>query len=147
MPVGTPAFERENARKKGAITAMPVFIVSGDASARDALTTLVATANLDPRTLPPLQAWIETAGEKPGGCLVLDAGVNELSRPERLARFALVCARIPVVVLTDRGDITTAVHAVRQGAVHVAQKPYRNETLLGYIQQALAAHYDRSVTG
>jgi len=126
---------------------MTVFIVSGDAAVRNSLTLLVTEAGLCPRALPALEAWIETAEEKPSGCLVLDAGVNELTGQERLARFASVCAGIPVVVLTSRGDITTAVHAVRQGAVYVLQKPYRNETLLEYIKQALATQYDRSVTG
>jgi len=126
---------------------MTVFIVSGDAKVRDSLTMLVTAADLCPRALPALDAWIEDAGPEPDGCLVLDAGVNELAGPERLARFASVCARIPVVVLTGRGDITTAVHAVRQGAAYVQQKPYRNETLLEYIKQAVAMQYDRNVTG
>lgn len=125
---------------------MTVFIVSGDAEVRESLRMLMAAADLCCRTLPSLDAWIETAGEKPRGCLVLDAGVNGLTGPERLARFASVCARIPVVVLTGRGDITTAVHAVRQGAVYVQQRPYRNETLLEYIKQATARQYGRSVT-
>jgi len=115
---------------------MTIFIVSGDAAVRDSLTTLVAAAGLGVRALPSLEAWSEAAGPEPCGCLVLDAGVNELTGPERLARFASVCARIPVIVLADRGDITMAVHAIRQGAAYVQQKPYRGETLLGYIKQA-----------
>lgn len=126
---------------------MAVFIVSGDAAVRDSLTLLVTEAGLHPRSLPTLEDWIETAEEKPSSCLVLDVGVNELTGPERLARFASVCARIPVIVLIDRGDITTAVHALRQGAVNVEQRPYRNETLLEYIKQATATQYYRSVTG
>jgi len=126
---------------------MTVFIVSADAAVRDSLTMLVTEAGLCPRSLSALEAWVEDAGPEPRGCLVLDAGVNELTGPERLARFASVCAKIPVVVLTNRGDITTAVHAVRQGAVYVQQRPYRNETLLEYIKQAVAVKYDRNVTG
>ncbi len=124
-----------------------VYIVSGDAAVRDSLTMLVVEAGLCPRSLPALETWVEAAGPEPRGCLVLDAGLNELTGPERLARFASVCARIPVVVLTGRGDIATAVHAVRQGAVYVQQRPCRNETLLEYIKQAIAMKYDRNVTG
>lgn len=126
---------------------MTVFIVSADAAVRDSLTMIMAEAGLCPQALPVLDVWIEVAGPKPRDCLVLDAGVNELAGPERLARFASVCARIPVIVLTGCGDITTAVHAIRQGAVHVQQKPYRDKTLLEYIKQAVATQYDRSVTG
>jgi FixJ family two-component response regulator len=121
---------------------MTVFIVSADAAVRDSLTILVSEAGLCPVSLPALDAWVEAAGSQPRGCLVLDAGVNDLIGPERLARFASVCARIPVIVLTGRGDITTAVHAVRQGAAYVLQKSHRNETLLEYINRALAAQRD-----
>ena len=116
---------------------MPVFIVSGDATVRDSLTVLVAAAGLDVRALPSLEAWSEAAGPEPCGCLVLDAGVNKLTGPERLARFASVCARIPVIVLVERGDITMAVHATQQGAAYVQQKPCRGETLMGYINQTV----------
>jgi two-component system, LuxR family, response regulator FixJ len=123
-----------------------VYIVSGDAEVRDSLTKLVTEAGLCPRVLPALEAWTEVAAPEPRGCLVLDAGVNELAGPERLARFASVCARIPVVVLTGRGDIATAVHAIRQGAAYVQQKPYHRETLLECIHQAVTSQYDRNAT-
>jgi FixJ family two-component response regulator len=116
---------------------MTVFIVSADATVRDSLSVLVAGEGLGVRVLPSLEAWREAAGPEPRGCLVLDAGVNDLAGPERLARFASVCARIPVIVLADRGDITTAVHAIRQGAAYVQQKPYCNETVREYIKQAV----------
>lgn len=125
---------------------MAVYIVSGDAEVRDSLTKLVTEAGLCPRVLPALDAWIEAAGPEPRGCLVLDAGLNELTGPERLARFAAVCARIPVIVLSGRADITTAVHAVRQGAAYVQQKPYHRETLLECIHQAVTSQYDRNAT-
>jgi two-component system response regulator FixJ len=124
---------------RGSMTYNRVFIVSGDAAFRDFLTSLVATAGLVASAHSSLQAWIEAAAPEQFGCLVLDAGVDELSEPERRARFAAVCARMPVVVLTQRGDIATAVHAVRQGAAYVLQKSHRNEILLEYIHRALAA--------
>jgi FixJ family two-component response regulator len=119
-----------------------VFIVSEDAGFRNFLATLVAQEGVAVSPHASLQAWTEAAGPGPRGCLVLDAGVDELSDPERRAGFAAVCARVPVVVLTDRGDIATAVHAVRQGAAYVLQKSHRNEILLEYIHRALAAQGD-----
>jgi FixJ family two-component response regulator len=119
-----------------------VYIVSGDAAFRHSLTTLVTTAGMDARALSSLEAWVEAAGPGLRGCLVLDAGVDELSSPERRARFASVCASISVVLLTQRGDIATAVHAVRQGAAYVLQKPHRKQTLLEYIKRAVTAQRD-----
>jgi len=133
--------------KWGGVAEVEVFIVSGDAELRDSITRLVTEAGFYPRSLPALESWIEADGPESRGCLVLDAGMNGLDGPERLARLASVCARIPVIVLIGRGDVTTAVHALRQGAVYVQQMPCRNGTLLEFIRQAVVTHYDRSVTG
>lgn len=119
-----------------------VFIVSGDAAFRNFLATLVTGSGVAASGHASLQAWIEAAGPAARGCLVLDAAVDELSDSERRVRFASVCARVPVVVLTRRGDIATAVHAVRQGAAYVLQKSRRTETLLEYINRALATQGD-----
>ncbi|HYQ73335.1 MAG TPA: response regulator [Gammaproteobacteria bacterium] len=126
---------------------MTVYIVSADTTVRDSLAVRVAAERLAVRALPSLEGWREAAGPEPRGCLVLDAGVNALTGPERLARFASVCARIPVIVLAERGDITTAVHAIRQGAVYVQQKPCPDETLIEYIKQAVAMQGRGSATG
>ena len=50
-----------------------VFIVSEDPAVRDSLSRLVASAGLHAMALPSMEAWFETAGPEPCGCLVLDA--------------------------------------------------------------------------
>lgn len=117
-----------------------VFIVCEDPAVRDRLAELVATARLRPETLPSMQAWHEAAGTEPPGCLVLDAGGGNLVEPVQLARLAAVCARIPVLVLTDPGDVPTAVHAIKQGAADVLQKPVVHGNLLERIKRLLAVN-------
>ena len=124
-----------------------VFVVSDDPAVRDSVSELVASAGLRADAFPSLETWLEAVQPERRGCLVLDARVCHFTGLERLARFASVCARIPVIVLTGRGDITTAVHAVRQGAVYVQQKPYPNETLIEYIKQAVAMNGRGSAAG
>lgn len=111
-----------------------VFIVSKDPAVRDSLAELVASADLPAATLPSVEAWLETAEPEAQGCLVIDTGVSDLVEPERLARFASVCARIPVLVLVDRGDVPTAVRAIKHGAADVLQKPFQDGNLLACIK-------------
>jgi two-component system response regulator FixJ len=114
-----------------------VFIVSQDPALRGWLSELVASAGLRAETFPSLETWIEAAEPEPQGCLVLDAGGGELVEPERLARFGTACTRIPVLVLTDRGDVPTAVRAMKHGAADVLQTSLREANVLERIKRAV----------
>jgi two-component system response regulator FixJ len=122
-----------------------VFIISEDAAFRSLLSELVASAGLHARALPSVEAWLEAAGRDAEGCLVVDAGVGGLVERERLARLALACARIPVLVLVEHGDVPTAVRAIKQGVAEVLQKPLRDENLLQRIEWVVARQ--RETTG
>jgi FixJ family two-component response regulator len=114
-----------------------VYVVSKDPAVRDSLAELAVSAGLRTETLPSVDAWLEVAEPEPGGCIVLDAGAADLIDPQRCEQFARVCTRIPVLVLTDRGDIPTAVRALKQGAADVLQKPVRGQNLLERIKRAV----------
>jgi FixJ family two-component response regulator len=114
-----------------------VFIVSEDPVVRDSLSELVVSAGLRARMLSSLAAWFAACGSEPGGCLVLDAGMGDLVDPQRSARFAAACARIAVLVLTDRGDVPMAVRAIKQGAADVLQKPLQRQDVLERIKRAV----------
>jgi two-component system, LuxR family, response regulator FixJ len=45
---------------------------------------------------------------------------------------------MPVVVMTARGDVETAVQAMKSGAVDFIEKPFKDEALLDAINAALA---------
>ena len=79
--------------------------------------------------------------ERPG-CLVLDAQVRDFDSPDHLAIFACICARHPVLLLVDRGDVPIAVRAIKDGAADVFEKPCRDERLLESIKRATAAAED-----
>jgi two-component system, LuxR family, response regulator FixJ len=119
-----------------------VFIVSEDSALRDSLSELVTAAGLRAETCPSFAKWLEAVQPEQGSCLVLDAEARDFTGPERLARFASVCARVPVLLLIDRGDVPIAVRAIRDGAVDVLEKPYRNEKLIERIMRVAAARQD-----
>lgn len=116
-----------------------VFIISVYPEVRNRLAELVASAGLRARTLSSLDLWFEATEPETEGCLVLDAGVGALLEPDQLGRFTSICARIPVLVLTERGDVPTAVLAIRHGAVDVLQKPIGDSHLLERIEGAVEA--------
>ena len=116
-----------------------VFVVSDDAAIRDSLAELTASAGLHAKTFSSLETWLEAIQPEQRGCIVLDAQVCEFADPERLAKFASLCAKRSVLLLINRGDVPTAVRAMKCGAMHVVEKPYRDENLLEKIRHASAA--------
>ncbi|MCB1823091.1 MAG: response regulator [Candidatus Competibacteraceae bacterium] len=123
-----------------------VFIISEDPVIRNLLSELVEAAGLRAETLPSMEVWFETAAPEFQGCLVLDTNDGDLVEPERLAEFVWACARIPVLVLVQRGAVQTAVHALKHGAMDVLQKPLQVEILLERIKQVVAGEGEKGAT-
>ena len=114
-----------------------VVIVSGYPETRASLEALVIRDGLDARTADSLEGWLSKARRELEYCLVLDTSEGDLRGPERIALLAVVCSSRPVLVLTEAGDVPTAVQAIRQGAVDVVQKPVDYLAVLERIRRIL----------
>ena len=121
------------------MASMTVFVVSDDPAIRDSLSELVASAGLTAEVFPSLEVWLDAVQPEREGCLLWDTRARVLNGPERLSRFASVCARRLVLLLIDRGDVPIAVRAIKEGAVDVLEKPVRKDSLLEHIRRAAAS--------
>ena len=61
-------------------------------------------------------------------------GVNGLDFQQELADADIL---IPIIFITDHGDIPMTVKAMKSGAVEFLTKPFRDQDLLDAIHQAL----------
>jgi len=129
------------------MTEATVFVISENPAVRDAVSELATSGGLLAENFPSLEAWREAVPSARQGCLVLDAGALDLSGPERLARLTTTCLRHPVLLLVDRGDVPTAVSAIRAGVVEVIEKPLRNASLLERVRIAAAASQRPNTAG
>jgi FixJ family two-component response regulator len=115
-----------------------VFVLDDDASVRQALASLIGSANLRVECFAsPLEFLHRRKGDGPE-CLVLDVrlpGLNGLELQYELNRAE---HPIPIIFISAHGDIPTAVRAMKAGAVEFLPKPFRDEDLLDAIRQALA---------
>lgn len=71
------------------------------------------------------------------GCLLLDMQLDDRCDRQGQAGRVAAGATMPVLILTGRGDVVTAVRALQCGAVDVIAKPFQNAGLLARILQAL----------
>ena len=129
------------------MTAATVFIVSEDAAIRDSIAELVASADLRSEIFSCLEEFSEAVATDRSGCLVLDTRIGDDADPARAAAFAGIYAQRPVLLMVDRGEVTTAVRAIREGALDILEKPCREAQLLTGIVRALALAEEKRASG
>lgn len=119
-----------------------VFIVDDDPDIRESLTALLNTANLPVRSFATAEEFLASYAPEQPGVLLLDMrmpGMDGLEVQQELARRK---APIPILFITAHGEVSTAVQAMRGGAIDFLEKPFRPEELLERIQASL--EMDRS---
>jgi FixJ family two-component response regulator len=70
-------------------------------------------------------------------CLLLDVSLPGLSGLELQKRAAIERPYMPTVFLSAKGDIPTAVEAMKAGAIEFFTTPFRDNELLSAVRQAL----------
>ena len=115
-----------------------VFIIDDDAGVRAAIQGLLKSEGLQSEGFESAEEFLKT--ERPDGpsCLILDVslpGINGLEFQQQLRDAGL---QVPIIFITGHGDIPMSVKAMKSGALEFLTKPFRDDTLLEAIRQALA---------
>jgi FixJ family two-component response regulator len=114
-----------------------VFVVDDDAAIRRSLSLLVQSVQLPVETFETGQQFLDVYDASRPGCLLLDLRMPGLSGLELQQRLVARGVRIPIIFISAHGDVTSAVGAMRAGAVDFLEKPFRGQVLLDRIHQAL----------
>lgn len=72
-----------------------------------------------------------------GCCILSDIRMPRISGLEMQRRLNAAQLDIPLVFMTGHGDVEQAVHAMRAGAVHFLQKPFKEHDLLDALNHAV----------
>ena len=114
-----------------------VFIVDDDASMRESLCVLLQSVGLSCRTFTRAEDFLVAYEPAQSGCLVLDLrmpGMGGLALQDELNRRG-VC--LPIIFITAYGEVSTAVRALKRGAVEFLEKPFDDQTLVDRVRDAL----------
>ena len=131
------------ARRRGggpARAARAVHVVDDDDAVRRALAMLFRSAGIPVEAHPSGLAFLEALPflrEDAVGCVLTDVRMPSLDGLELLRRLKEGGFRRPVLVMTAHGDVSTAVRAMKAGAVDFVEKPFEDDTLLAAIDAAL----------
>ncbi len=114
-----------------------VHIVDDDAGLRGSLERLLRSVGWTAVSYGTALAFLAATPDLIDGCILLDVrmpGMDGLELQEQLKSLGFT---MPVIVMTAKGDVETAVRAMKAGAVDFIEKPFNDDVLLGAIDAAL----------
>jgi FixJ family two-component response regulator len=114
-----------------------VYVVDDDISVRESLELMIIAAGWQPQTFASAQEFLSHPRVFGPSCLILDINLPDLSGLDLQKRILADHTDIPIIFLTGYGDVPMSVRAMKAGAVEFLTKPFRDEVMLGAVQQAI----------
>ncbi len=119
------------------ITRGLICVIDDDEELRGSLDSLFRSAKFEVRTFEEPNAYLACGVAANAACLVLDIhfrGIDGLDF-HRCLRERNV--RVPVVLITGRGDIPMTVRAMKAGASNFLTKPFADHDILMAVEEAV----------
>jgi FixJ family two-component response regulator len=114
-----------------------VFVVDDDEQLRESLTALLEVLNFQVHAFSTPGSFHRYYRAQMPGCLLLDLRMPRQSGIELYEQLLSEGKRLPVIFITAHADVTSAVAAMKSGAIEFLEKPFDRETLLDLIIKAL----------
>jgi RNA polymerase sigma factor (sigma-70 family) len=113
-----------------------VYVVDDDEAMRDSLRWLLESAGYRVSSYSTAERFLAAFRRDHASCLVLDVrltGITGLELQQELNRRG---ESLPIIFITGHGDVPMAVEAVKNGAFHFLEKPFKDAQILRLIEQA-----------
>jgi FixJ family two-component response regulator len=115
-----------------------VFVVDDDQQMRESLCVLLEMLGFQVNAFATPGSFARHYRSKMPGCLLLDIRMPRQSGLELYEQMLREGKRIPVIFITAHADVSTAVAAMKTGAIEFLEKPFERATLLDRVEKALA---------
>lgn len=114
-----------------------VHLVDDEDSIRRSAGFMLRTSGYEVKTYVSGVEFLKEIKNAAPGCILLDVRMPEMDGLEVQAELNNRGVTMPVIVLTGHGDITTAVAAMKAGAIDFIEKPFEKSVLIEAIETAL----------
>jgi FixJ family two-component response regulator len=112
-------------------------ILDDDKSVQSALQDLIESAGMSAFCFDSAEQFLRSGARQKSGCLIVDIRMQGMSGLELQAKLKTERCRIPIIFITGRGDIPSAVNAMKEGASDFFTKPVDGTALLNSVERAL----------
>src|SRR5688500_16144178 len=113
-----------------AATDATVIVVDDDAATRRSVARLVRSLGFGGKTFASPTAFLRDELPAGAACVLLDMCMEGMTGPEVQEALRRSERRGPIVFLSGRSTISTAVAGVKQGAEDFLDKPFRPDELI-----------------
>lgn len=120
-----------------------VFVVDDDKQFLDSLVVLLEALGYCVRGFSNPKSFLQYYRAEMPGCLVLDIRMPRQSGLQMYEQLVHENKRLPVIFITAHADVSTAVAAMKSGAVEFLEKPFDRDTLSNRVQNALSLDAER----
>jgi FixJ family two-component response regulator len=117
--------------------------VDDDAAVRSSLTALLSSVGLSVQASARPETFLETYRRSSPECVVLDLRMPGMSGLEVFERLKQRAGAVPTIFITAHGEVSSAVQAMKAGAIEFLEKPFSHQLFLDRVFAALAADVDR----
>jgi FixJ family two-component response regulator len=115
-----------------------VFVIDDDKPLLDSLLALLAVLELPVRTFNCPSSFLQVYRPEMPGCLVLDVRLPRQNGIQMYEQLVHEGKRLPAIFITADADVSTAVAAMKSGAIEFLEKPFDGQKLLECVRRALA---------
>lgn len=121
-----------------------VHVVDQDTSVRNVLTLQLEAAGLAVRTYSSATQFLATPLSGMHGCILAEARMPDMHGLSMMQRLKGKHCHIPVVLMTEHGEIPFAVAALKVGVFDILEKPIDKEYMLNAVHAAVASNVHMS---
>ena len=114
-----------------------VYVVDDDEAVRDSLQWLLEGKDYRVRCFDSAETFLSRYDPREVACLIVDIRMGGMTGLELQDRLIERKSPLPIVFITGRGDMSSAVEGMRAGAVSFLPKPVHRTALLEVLTEAL----------
>jgi FixJ family two-component response regulator len=119
-----------------------IFIVDDDPSVRAALSVVLSGEGYQVASFIEGEAFLAAARSRTPECVLIDVHLPGASGLDVLRRLDAQRYPAPILIISGRGDIPTAVEAIRNGALDFIEKPFDAAALVARVRGVIDAWHN-----
>lgn len=129
--------ERHQVTSRSGSKSALVYVVDADSAVRDGLESLLRLLELEVESYSTAEELLARNTFDSHACVVAEVQLPGMSGLELHDELKARGTNLPVILLASRGDVPTAVRALRGGAVDFIEKPFVDRVLAARIEEVL----------
>jgi two-component system, LuxR family, response regulator FixJ len=120
------------------MTTRPIIhLIDDDESVLHSLSSLVETIGHECRCFDSAEAFLVNLPEEKTGCVITDLQMDGINGIELQQELLSKNSPLPLIIVSGKADVESAVELMENGAVTLLKKPYQHQQLISAIDKAL----------